>query len=172
MRYSRNFLCTACAWLTAVLTLFAGIPPFACRCPNGTIKLYCTGSTTGCCCSGSCCPVLPDEATSNAQEAPSSAEGKLPCCCGPREPVDQLPSSETPAQAGSNCCTKLVLPAPVVAVVPPQTTTTEDEALVLFLSVQELGLAPFAASPVTASPAEYRGPPPRDRLALLQRLLL
>src|SRR5438874_13612654 len=42
-------------WLTALMTLVAGMPHFACRCPDGPVKPFCLGptsGTSGCCCSG------------------------------------------------------------------------------------------------------------------------
>src|SRR6516164_8009702 len=73
-------------WATAISTLFAGIPHFDCRCPNGHIKPFCLAlliGKTGCCCEGSCCASSPREDGKGlgTHASPSLAATKKTCCC-------------------------------------------------------------------------------------------
>lgn len=69
-------------WLTAAMTLFAGLPAFECRCnaaPSQARSSRVT-QTTGCCCGsgGQCCaPANPTTARDTPD--PQKAEGE--CCC-------------------------------------------------------------------------------------------
>lgn len=58
MKRIRKTLLGSLLWLTAAMTLVAGIPHFICRCPNGQTKPFCLGLSseeTPCCCEGACC---------------------------------------------------------------------------------------------------------------------
>src|SRR5438552_17897173 len=49
---------TGHVWLTAIMTLVAGLPHWQCLCPNGNTKSACleiTSSAQACCCNGGCC---------------------------------------------------------------------------------------------------------------------
>ena len=51
---------TGLVWLTAAMTLVAGLPHFDCRCPSGQVKPFCLATAskkTGCCCGGACCTI-------------------------------------------------------------------------------------------------------------------
>src|SRR5947209_9321824 len=68
---ARSTASVGLVWLTAAMTVVAGTPHFACRCPDGHVKPFCLGlasKTTGCCCGSACCS--------------GSRGGK--CCCGTR----------------------------------------------------------------------------------------
>src|SRR5262245_60186384 len=69
-------------WLTALLTLFAGLPRVQCRCPDGRVKPFCLGpcvradGSPGCCCAGAGTP-----AACCAAETSTPAEDAEPPCC-------------------------------------------------------------------------------------------
>src|SRR5262245_55188664 len=71
-------------WLTALMTLVAGIPHFRCQCPDGGVKPFCLafGSThpSGCCCGGACCSAQGQECCCRARPA-SLGEPDEPSCC-------------------------------------------------------------------------------------------
>lgn len=60
------------AVVAAFLTVTAGVPHIRCVCPDGRVKLFCSGLVTSGCC---------DTALSDANPAPGTAEAKQSCCC-------------------------------------------------------------------------------------------
>lgn len=55
MRRIRKLSSSLVIWLTAVMTVVAGTPRFACQCSAATVTSRCCDSTSGCCCAGACC---------------------------------------------------------------------------------------------------------------------
>src|SRR5438552_2837856 len=88
-------------WLTAAMTLVAGVPHFTCWCPDGRIKPVCLDlpcSNSPCCCGGACCTKA-DSGKVDPSEPPRS-------CCGQhsRQLLGQVRHADT--FAGGACCTK------------------------------------------------------------------
>src|SRR5438552_4027717 len=82
MHHIRKTASSLVVWATVVSTLVGNAPHFVCRCPDGTIKPFCFGSSSKentCCCSGgSCCCSKPDSAS------PGNSNGEHPgskSCC-------------------------------------------------------------------------------------------
>src|SRR5262249_55000414 len=88
-------------YLTAIMTLFAGLPRFECRCPDGHIKLFCLGSA------------LPDTGKSccRGHDAVGSGRVKQRSCCGHgiRGPRPEVPPGRHHLQAAG--CRKVLVPA-------------------------------------------------------------
>jgi hypothetical protein len=87
MRRVRKTVTAILVWVTAASSLIGSTPHFTCRCPDGTVKPFCTGQATpgsSCCCNGKgCC---------------STGGGDGGCCCkGKSSPGQQ-------ARDGHSCC--------------------------------------------------------------------
>jgi hypothetical protein len=155
-------------WVTAAMTLVAGVPHFDCRCPDGSVKPFGLGALSrlaGCCCART--NSKPHPARPAARPAPSCRA----CCCHQAPPAADEPESDTGWQRPG--CTKLLV---------RPTSYTPGAA-------QVLDREPPAAEPMclagavdrpTPTAAEIRRadqwpralPPPGDRLSLLQRLTI
>jgi hypothetical protein len=154
-------------WLTALLTLVAGLPRVECHCPSGRIKPFCLGFLFpgGCCAaeassspSGCCAPA--DEGRSG-EDVPS-------CCCHASSASAKDTTHETGIAAG-RCTRTLTGPDGLV------TATREAAPTVVLACLDFL----FPGAPTTI-PSENQGrpsrqghslaPPPTDLVTVLQRL--
>src|SRR5207244_10339170 len=81
-------------WLTAVMTLTAAFPQFACACPGGEgrilLPLATTLSTNRCPCEKGC-------------DAASSMDPKRKCCCCESERAQSKPSQPTQSAPEQSC---------------------------------------------------------------------
>ena len=119
-------------WLTAIMTLVAGIPQFSCICPNGNTKPVCVSVPTdpsGCCCAGGkCCSPSPGASgccSKSAKAANADQPTHKSCCAERRDPKpDQQPG--TRLNAGQTCCTKTLTPPKVTAVSYHKTVVERD----------------------------------------------
>jgi hypothetical protein len=139
-------------WLTALMTLVAGVPHFACRCPDGRVKPFCMGTPSaksGCCCRGTCC---------------SPSEGGT-CCCGTRS---RIPGPEV----GRSNCTKTLAPS-VLLTVGHGKTTLANPLTVGALPAQAVSVLSLTTM-VGARPAwqAHQIAPPTDLITVLQRLVI
>jgi hypothetical protein len=156
-------------WLTAVMTLIAGLPHCQCRCPDGSLKLFCLRSPlqdTACCCGGACCSVL----------APAGRGAAVPAkpakCCG----HCQL-AAKTPAPGGQvkgTCCQKTVALGQPVILVTAKRMAGEDPTAGLLAPTPD-SLLPLVAPPGGSCRLtwdNYRLPPPTDLVIALQHFLI
>jgi hypothetical protein len=161
-------------WLTAALTLFAGVPAFQCRCEGGPARPRSplVTTTVTCCCGGHCCAAAPGSAAGHASEAPAPQKAEAGTCC---EYHGGRPTAPTHGAGGARtktCTQGVVHPdeflsdggvSPVVVsgslcqLLPPPQPFTSPE-----LSLPTAGPNWFAHP--TAPPAKLR--------ALLQRFLI
>jgi hypothetical protein len=145
-------------YLTAILLLFAGLPRFECRCPNGYIKLFCFGSVSPV--SGnSCC---------RDHGARNTGPAKQISCCGHCHGGSQSGPSPCNSQLQAPGCQKMLVQAEVFASASGKTLAPAD-----YLSVPH---ALLLALP-TATQHPIFGPfhlltPPTDLTVFLQRLLI
>jgi len=161
-------------WLTAIMTLVAGLPHFQCQCPNGAVKPFCFGffcSSSGCCCGDACASGAKE--CRPAAKAPPGRKGKAPCCCGragrqpTRAPADPNPHVQTRGCAKSFAPQQNLAPAGAPKMIGDQGIGGP------FLPV---ALA-FAHVDSAAARADDRGvhlpaPPPPDLVIVLQRFLI
>lgn len=93
------------AWLTATMTLVAGMPHFSCACPDGTVKPICVNipnHSSGCCCAGSCCSATAGATCCSKVKDRSEEEKKRPCCS----------SGDSHKQAGSFAVQRIAMNRP------------------------------------------------------------
>jgi hypothetical protein len=111
-------------WLTALLTLVAGLPHVQCRCPSGRIKVFCPGDATGGCCAtaASCSP--PEACCAPTHAAPVREDVRS-CCCHASAPATEI-ASETGVAAMR--CTK-TLPAAAVPLEDPRQPSWQGHSL-------------------------------------------
>jgi hypothetical protein len=161
MAYPRNFLLTGLVWLTAAMTLVAGLPRFQCQCPDGTTRPLCpdrASASDPCCCGGACC----------SQVATSARKAAHSCCRA--APSRSQPDGQRFQSAG--CSKSLVLSekAPTVSEKRVQTA-----ALVSLLpAAPACGLIAAAppAAPAAAAWQTHLSAPPVDRVITLLRLVI
>ncbi len=173
----RQTALVAQVWVTAVMTLVAGLPHFDCRCPDGRVKPFCLSfafETSGCCCSGTCCSPTEESANrSGYGTTPARQAKKAPCCSRHRGPeTSELPSANGCRAGGSGCVRTLTQPQDV-ACAPSQATGRAD--------VAALVAVPASVSFVHALPAAAHNQPswethslapPVDLVTVLQHLLI
>jgi hypothetical protein len=161
-------------WLTAGMTLFAGMPHFDCRCPTGQVKLFCVGFTwekSHCCCGGGCCSSGPDGPCCCRGKHPPTG-GKRPCCEQHTRPSDD-PRPEGQPVAHSACCVKTLAQPGLLATGPAKEMPGRDVGLSTSVSSQATPFySPASASPGRLSCSLHLLAPPADLVTLLQRLLI
>ena len=149
-------------YLTAIMTLIAGMPHFVCRCPINLPKAESepTAQTAVCCCCGSCGSTLGGE----RQDKPS--------CCSQKSPGKSKRTTRSPRAAGSDCTKVTGIPrGPAVATIKsskPVEASSVWAAPLMFLSLPtQTELSGLLSRWTGHSPA-----PPTDRVISLQRLLI
>jgi hypothetical protein len=168
----RRVVRVAHVWLTASLTLFAGLPHVSCRCPDGHVKPFCLSfitRTTGCCGRDTCCSASRQE-EAPGPGSPSGGPEKKSCCCHATRGTDSGPAGK--ARLGSQGCRRtLAETAPAI----PGTEPTSGDHLAVgpFVPVPSthLPLLPPAAD-APRSWQSYRLPPPTDLVVTLQHFLI
>src|SRR5438132_246346 len=116
-------------WLTALATLVAGIPHFACRCPDGHVKPICIGTlfaTSGCCCGGTCCSSSERGACCRRAPGRMAAEQlhAKSCCQHQVRQTNGEPAKQR--EVGPRGCTRTVAPAEVLTRSPGMMTVGKD----------------------------------------------
>lgn len=184
-------------WATVASSLFGSTLHFTCRCPDGTVKPFCTGQgspESSCCCNGKCCCSTSNGDSccqGNSSDAPK--EKNAPSCCQqdkretPSEGVASR-SCEDSAQKivpaprslaaerltiSRTCCQKTLAQTESQTLVRPVTKPIKYLELSLAL-LPPLNIGSYVPSPllVTNGWQVYGLPPPTDLLTLLQRLLI
>ncbi|MBX9582586.1 MAG: hypothetical protein K2X87_19950 [Gemmataceae bacterium] len=131
----------------AVLTVPTGVPSVRCVCPDGRVKLLCSGqAASGCCCSASTTP----------------ADGSPHGCCwaGATAPAGHTHRAPGASAAVTACgCERSV----VAGVVPPAVKEVEDDTRVemtgLLAGAAFVTAAPLAVHRVLASRGLLTPPP-------------
>src|SRR5438552_288534 len=97
MRRFRKMVTAILVWATAASSLIGSTPHIVCRCPDGTVKQFCSGQASpesSCCCNGHCCS-SPSDGGGGCCKVGSPGgqeEQKAPCC-------DQTGSPDTPSKS-------------------------------------------------------------------------
>jgi hypothetical protein len=156
-------------WLTAVMTLIAGLPHFDCRCPDGRLKRYCLSLffKNGCCCNGACCLVPRKTPPALGKKAEKAC---CPCCNARRPlPGDAPPRWGNVRTAG--CQKSLIEAAP--ATPSGREAAAPQVAAHPLLTVPPPGFAHGADGTGDDLRADWhhRRPPP-DRIIILQHFLV
>jgi hypothetical protein len=153
MGFFCNIAWTAYIWLTALMTLVAGMPHFACRCPDGQVKSFCMGTPSaksGCCCRGTCC---------------SSLDGGT-CCCGAQSRI------AGPVVGHSNC-TKTLAPSVLLTVGHGKTTIANPLTVGALLPAQAVSVLSLTTMVDARSAWQaHQIAPPTDLITVLQRLVI
>src|SRR5438128_6377518 len=100
---------TAPVYLTAIMTLIAGMPHFVCRCTTNLPKVESrpAAQTAVCCCCGSCGSMLGGDQPKDK-----------PSCCSQKSPKKSKGTTSSPQAAGSDCTKVTGLPKePAVATI-------------------------------------------------------
>jgi len=160
MAYIGKAILTCQVYLTAIMTLVAGMPHFVCRCPDPPAKIAGSRSTdqaAACCCCGSCGPT----------------EGQKKSCCSQGSQSGNLSKGEAHfPQAGSDCTNVTGIPK-----VPAVSTTKSSKPIdVSSAWVASIGVlaSSLQADPQASEPrwTGHSPAPPADRVISLQRLLI
>jgi hypothetical protein len=160
-------------WATAATTLLGSAPHYDCRCPDGSIKSFCFGSSSesSCCCSGSCCSIK-----NCRNQTSGSKSATKPACCRKQSNSQgsSIASGSKPFDGitvGGTCCQKT--PAQPEMQPSVRANTIVDEAptaVFLHLSAKEI------ESHWNAAPNRtwqfHSLPPPTDLVTTLHRLTI
>src|SRR4051794_16517190 len=166
----------AWVWLTAVMTLVAGLPHFDCRCPNGQVKRFCLGRASppsGCCCGGACCSSASGgRCCCRSGGAASARQAEKRSCCGRHTRLNDERPSAAGVKAQHTCCSKVLAQVQAFVPSPAKPAVDPDQAPAV--------LPPAADIVCTLVPrAHTRTPwhvhllaPPTDLVTLLQHFLI
>jgi hypothetical protein len=171
-------------WITAAMTLIAGVPFADCICPDGTHKPFCSGRSAK---ETSCCG---SPGTAQPPTAKSCCAAKKPGCCVPNagqtappkapeecsNPRRQRPSQDhgRDGQFEAKGCSRVLAPSRSPIVTPAQPMGRDSfaaTASVLFPTLGESFSAPTAPA-CSLAWQPYRQPPPTDFVITLQRLVI
>ena len=161
---------TGSVWSTMLMTLVAGLPYFACRCPDGHVKSFCLGTvsaTSGCCCGGICCSSLkPFPCCSHAQSLQTRS------CCENRDPQVNSPGKQP--KVGPRGCTRTLAASELVLTLPDgKPTLAKDLTPAAGLAAQFISAV---CLPTVADDhpcwQSHQVAPPIDLVITLQRFLV
>jgi hypothetical protein len=160
-------------WLTGVMTLVAGMPHFACHCPDGRVKPLCLGSVSepsGCCCGGACCSSFAGRSDPSWM-APGQFHTRS--CCQHQQRQANASSGQQQA-VGPQSCTRIVASCEI-SLVPSRGKLEVGKDLTasacLLLSAMESACPPAVAHGVYAWQS-HQVAPPTDLTTTLQRFLI
>jgi hypothetical protein len=170
MRWLRRTSLSVCVWLTAAMTVAAGVPHTTCGCPDGGVKSPCFGPPAqnyGCCCGGECCGQKAQTSCCEKSNSDSESAG----CRGHHAKLAPKVAAKTErAFTATGCKRTLVQPE---AATPPrlEKPVLTDVTVGTFLGSVH---APVWDGPSTPCGfrREHQRPPPTDLLTALQRLLI
>jgi hypothetical protein len=142
---------TIAVWLTAVMTMAAGLPQMACACPGRPATPPETSTVQACQCGGGCCA--------------NSVSAK--CCDGERGPV--TPASR---ESGRTVCKKGLI-AQQAPSAPATTGANPSSDSTSWTIVSPNGVLPVPSDAVIAAARQLPShAPPTDLLLLLQHFLI
>lgn len=198
MRRLRKTATALLVWATAVSSLIGSSSHFTCRCPDGTVKPFCSGQATSqssCCCNGKCCCSTIDGGSCCCKGSSSAGPKKrnAPSCChqgrpetsseavAPRSGEKSTQETSPDPRRGDSerltisrtCCQKTLVQAEGQTLVRPLTKPIEHLELGLaFLPPLNIGSYVPSSLRVRNGWQVYGLPPPTDLLTLLQRFLI
>lgn len=163
-------------WLTAAMTLVAGMPHFSCACPDGTVKQLCVSgaaNSSSCCCgTGKCCS-LSDSACCKATNEIDTAGASEKSCYG--ENRGQIPDQQEGIRltVTQKCCTRTLTQIEPTAVCYHKTIVASDSS---FGTLFSQSFAPMSSHPAAARALCHwqinLAAPPTDLVNLLQHYLI
>jgi hypothetical protein len=161
-------------WLTAVMTLVAGLPHFQCQCPNGAIKPFCFGvfcSSSACCC-GNGSSGGPKDSRRNARPV-AGRKGRPACCCGRTNSLAKpKDSGGPPCVDGKGCQKSLTQQQQFAPTTPTKIVHDPGAADPALCTSAALALLASARTPDEVSRLHFADPPPPDLVIVLQRFLI
>ena len=159
MSFSGTKARVASACLMAVVTLTAGVPRLLCRCPDGHLRLYCSGV----------CPRSAARGTCWARPPATPAPATTSCCCHAARVTTEAPAG---CRVDGTGCTRL-LPGPDDGAVAPERSDAPVDAPAagVFARAEPPDLLLTAGRDGIARHAHLRSPP-TDLLTTLCRLLI
>jgi hypothetical protein len=165
-------------WLTAAMTLVAGLPHYSGLCPDGTLRLFCPAGASnpiGCCCGGSCCSPAGGSGARGGQESAPSCCGSTTekSCCSAHGTLKPVGSSQR-IQAHLSCCTRTLTTAQISALPRGSGSASQQETShsVVFASPPDSFALLLAPSPAAKAWQIKSVPPPTDLVTLHQHLIL
>jgi hypothetical protein len=165
-------LLSVLVWLAAAMSVAAGMPHSTCRCPDGHVKLFCSGSAgkgRGCCCDRACCGKGVG-ATCCCRKARAGTRGVTASCCGAYGQAAEAPSSPGPAFTGA-CCKRTLVQSKASTFRHLERFAFQDTTPGALLHLHHAPAWDTPAEPCRFRP-EHQRPPPTDLLATLQHLLI
>ncbi len=155
-------------WLTAVMTLVAGLPHFDCWCPNGQLKPFCLGhpaAASGCCCGGGCCR--------RAGDTPPGRRAKERSCCGRRHRPGGRNTLTARAEVRHPGCSKALARSEVCTPPRVKAAVEQDRTVAALLPPALDGASSLVPrADARASWQVHLLAPPTDLVTLLQHLLI
>lgn len=195
MRRLRKTAMSFLVWATAVSSLLGSTPHFTCRCPDGTVKPFCSGQVTpgsSCCCNGKCCSTGSGDGCCCKGKSSSGRQGSNGhSCCQQSETVppskpsadqpdknaqkaapDPRSGSEEPLFISGSCCQKTLVKAESRTLVRPDTKSSQqvEFGLALLPPLNTDYNPPPAALP--DSWKTYALPPPTDLVIAFQHFTI
>jgi hypothetical protein len=154
------------AWLTAVMTLVAGIPQLRCGCPGVDVKPAPSAPASqpaGCC----CCSAIHED---SSEAASPSDENEESCCCHRSQKRIADSQTEPPADLQKPHCVKELQRTDAVAPTPTEKSDHQQQA------GAQLSRTVPVCFPVHPPRPRIWGlhllPPPTDLITLLQHLTI
>lgn len=159
MTFWRKTTLAGLTWLTAAMTLVAGLPHFVCRCPDGTLKPFCLGWDINL--PGGCCPH-----SQQAEPVRQKADEPSCCCCQAKK------------ENGRQCDVQSVgcrrTPAPCAVLISDSRKDLGDrlDSACAIISCNILRSLELISHQDVSSHQAFSIPPPTNRVIALKHLLI
>lgn len=169
---------TGLVWLTAAMTLVAGLPHFDCRCPSGQVKPFCLATAskkTGCCCGGACCAGASGGGycCNSPGSSPERHGHKPPCCAQEKAPPGGNQPFDGPHLDHCGGCVKTLAASPVLTADTHRKPLADDRSAGTAMSVcAVVTCCPACGVQEHLSRLDRPPAPPPDLVTLLQRLVI
>jgi hypothetical protein len=167
-----------CVWLTAVMTLVAGMPRFTCACPDGTRKTLCLGpasKSSNSCCGGACCAKNEAHAKRccHGGDTASEKHGQAAVCCATAKSGKFHSASGRGVMANHGCCSRTLGDAQTATLPNSKTAVNKDFSLAaIHLPATLLSVRPPAPGGGPTFRPIDQSAPSIDLIALLQHYLI
>jgi hypothetical protein len=169
-------------WMTAAMTLVAGIPCTDCICPDGTRKTFCSGQSakdTSCCAAAaeaksqggkSCCAgKKAARCAKNAGQTTPANDTKV--ALAPPQRPDQKPGPD--GRVGAKGCSRVMADSRIPVLTPAEQTGTGSMVAAVLAPVSSLAVPILTEAPACAAGWQScRLPPPTDLVITLQHLVI
>ncbi len=176
-------------WMTLASFLLGITPHFTCRCPDGTIKFFCSGqgsAKSSCCCQGVCASSS-GGGCCEGKATPQSEENPGHCCCKKSAGNQvQPPSDANDRECGiashgagegglsihRSGCQKTLAKAEIVTIVRWEISPIENaDAEVSEFTLLSLDF-PAVVLDLRASRPDHRRPPPPDLVIVFKHFII